>query len=112
MSWHTQNKAAIKTDVLVCTGTYHYVLVCTCIYWYVRVHTCMYWYVLISLSYRPVHASMYKYIQVHTRTYSSLPSLKKVRTGLEPEILCIPHQSLPLRYGSTDLNAAVSGEWC
>ncbi len=33
---------------------------------------------------------MYKYIRVHTRTYRSFPSLKKVQTDLEPAILCIP----------------------
>ncbi len=66
MSWHPQNKAAIETDVLVRTATLTYR----------PVHASMYKYILVctgTLRYRPVHASMYKYIQV--RDVAATPAI-------------------------------------
>ncbi len=86
-------------DVLVHTGMLlycmsQYILVGYSMYQYIPVHTTAYLYV-------PVHASSYQYIPVllnkhilvHTSKYQYIPMLiwvkKKVRTGFEPEILCI-----------------------
>jgi hypothetical protein len=60
---------------LVHTGTYQYKHVCTCTYWYILVHT-----------------GTYEYIPVHT--YADLGS-KKMQTGFEPEIFCIPFACIP-----------------
>ena len=48
---------------------------------------------------------MYTYILVQTRTYRSLPSLKKCKQISNPQSCAYLAQSLPLRYGATDLNA-------
>ena len=76
-------------------------------YWYIN---SIYQYITVctgTSKYRPVHASMYKYIRVHTRTHCSLPFLKKVQTDLEPAILCITRPEFTPVLWATDLNAAV-----
>ena len=55
---------------------------------------------------------MYKYIRVHKRTYRSLPSLKKCKQISNSQSCAYLTQSLPLRYGATDLNAGEGEEIC
>ena len=112
MSWRPQNKAAIETHVLVRTNTYWYVLVCTGMYWYVLVHTSMYRYILVhtimyefhqrSDLYMPVRTRTYGYIRVHAVPY---PFKKKCKQVSNPQSCAYLAQSLPRRYGATDLNA-------
>ena len=100
MSWRPQNKAALETHVLVRTGSYSYVHVCTGMYWYVLVHTSMY--------FINVQTCTCQYVNVHTGTYAYMPFLtfsKKVQTGLEPAIFCVPRAEFTPALRSTDLNA-------
>jgi hypothetical protein len=81
-----------------------YIRVCTSTYQYVRVHTAMYWHILIY-AYIPVQTRMYAYVRVHTRTEQLECIQKKCKQISNPRSSAYFSQSVPLHYGSTDLNA-------